>query len=137
MVRYFVSLKKKHVRQVSSTSLYLYLFDACKFTYFSFEFACDNMLYRQYIFITFSNLSGKIHMQRFGKSYHMSWLELGLDKKFEWEDARNYCRRFCMDSITFDSPREYRFFKNLIKKGTNSVHLIFMKYLLRNIWYVL
>ena len=57
----------------------------------------------------------------------MSWIELGLDEKFEWEDARNYCRRFCMDSITFDSPREYRFFKNLIKKGTNSIHLVFIK----------
>ena len=56
-------------------------------------------------------------MRRFGKTYHLSWLELGLDRKFEWEDARNYCRRFCMDSITFDSPREYRFFKGLIRKG--------------------
>ena len=92
------------------------------------------MLYRQYIFITllhFTFITGKIHMQRFGKSYHMSWLELGLDEKFEWEDARNYCRRFCMDSITFDSPREYRFFKNLIKKGTNNITLIFINYLLR------
>lgn len=58
----------------------------------------------------------KIHMQRFGKRYHLSWLELGLDEKFDWEGARNYCRRFCMDSITFDSPREYKFFKGLIKK---------------------
>ena len=70
-----------------------------------------------------SYVSGKIHMQRFGKSYHLSWLELGLDEKFEWEDARNYCRRFCMDSITFDSPREYKFFKNLIKKGKEMKYL--------------
>ena len=56
-------------------------------------------------------------MQRFGKKYHLSWLEHGLDRKFEWEEARNYCRKFCMDSVTFDSPREYRYFKNLIKKG--------------------
>ena len=56
-------------------------------------------------------------MKRFGKQYHMSWLELGLDRKFDWEGARNYCRRFCMDSVTFDSPREYKFFKGLIKGG--------------------
>ena len=62
-------------------------------------------------------ISGKIHMRRFGKQYHLSWLEHGLDRKFDWEGARNYCRRFCMDSVTFDSPREYKFFKGLIKNG--------------------
>ena len=60
-------------------------------------------------------------MQRFGKKYHLSWLEHGLDRKFEWEEARNYCRKFCMDSVTFDSPREYRYFKNLIKKGKSCI----------------
>jgi hypothetical protein len=64
-------------------------------------------------------------MRRFGKQYHLSWLELGLDRKFEWEGARNYCRKFCMDSITFDSPREYKFFKGLIQKGNSK--LIFSK----------
>ena len=67
---------------------------------------------------------GKIHVQRFGKKYHLSWLEHGLDRKFEWEEARNYCRKFCMDSVTFDSPREYRYFKNLIKKGKNCMKII-------------
>ena len=28
---------------------------------------------------------GKIHMRRFGKQYHLSWLEHGLDRKFDWE----------------------------------------------------
>ena len=69
-------------------------------------------------------------MQRFGKKYHLSWLEHGLDRKFEWEEARNYCRKFCMDSVTFDSPREYRYFKNLIKKGKSCIKIMLnlMKY---------
>lgn len=57
----------------------------------------------------------KVHFERFGKRYHFSWLEVGRDTKFDWEGARNYCRRFCMDSISFESPREYRTFQNIIK----------------------
>ena len=79
-------------------------------------------------------------MRRFGKQYHLSWLEHGLDRKFDWEGARNYCRRFCMDSVTFDSPREYKFFKGLIKNGNiqwlynhqNWPHIVFWKHFKTN-----
>jgi len=62
-----------------------------------------------------------IHADRFGKAYHFSWLE-EPDKKWDWEGARNYCRRFCMDSVTIDSKAESRWINGLIDK--DEVHYI-------------
>ena len=60
--------------------------------------------------------SGVIHAQRFGKSYHFSWKETGPNKKWDWEGARNYCRKFCMDSISIDTKEESTWVTNLIRK---------------------
>ena len=49
-------------------------------------------------------MSGVIHKTRFNKNYHFSWLEVGRNTKWDWEGARNYCRKFCMDSITIETP---------------------------------
>jgi len=57
-----------------------------------------------------------IHEERFGKAYHFSWLEAGPNTKFDWEGARNYCREFCMDSVTIDSKAESKWVKGLIRK---------------------
>jgi len=57
-----------------------------------------------------------IHAQRFGKSYHFSWKETGPNKKWDWEGARNYCRKFCMDSISIDTKEESTWVTNLIRK---------------------
>ena len=47
---------------------------------------------------------GVIHATRFNKKYHFSWLAVGKNSKWDWEGARNYCRKFCMDSITIETP---------------------------------
>ena len=51
---------------------------------------------------------GVIHATRFNKKYHFSWLAVGKNSKWDWEGARNYCRKFCMDSITIDTPVSWR-----------------------------
>jgi len=57
-----------------------------------------------------------IHATRFNKKYHFSWLAVGKNSKWDWEGARNYCRKFCMDSITIESKQEKDWVKNLIRK---------------------
>ena len=55
-------------------------------------------------------------MERNGKKYHFSWLEVGEDRKFKWEEARNYCRRFCMDAISIESKAEYETVVDTLKQ---------------------
>jgi hypothetical protein len=62
-------------------------------------------------------LAGVIHEEKFGKNYHFSWLAVGKDTKWDWEGARNYCRRFCMDSIAIGSKEENAWVKGLLKQG--------------------
>ena len=66
-------------------------------------------------------LAGVIHAERFGKRYHFSWLEAGPNTKWDWEGARNYCRKFCMDSIAINSVAESKWVKNLIRWKISSV----------------
>eukprot|EP00095_Tigriopus_kingsejongensis_P001575 maker-scaffold907_size82601-snap-gene-0.24 protein:Tk01575 transcript:maker-scaffold907_size82601-snap-gene-0.24-mRNA-1 annotation:"c-type lectin precursor" len=61
--------------------------------------------------------AGKTHFTRDGKNYHLSWLELGKSLEFTWEGARNYCRKFCMDSITIDSQAENEMVKTILRRG--------------------
>jgi len=58
-----------------------------------------------------------IHEEKFGKNYHFSWLAVGKDTKWDWEGARNYCRRFCMDSVAIASKEENTWIKGVLKKG--------------------
>lgn len=58
----------------------------------------------------------KIHATRFNKNYHFSWLAVGKNTKWDWEGARNYCRKFCMDSISIETKAEKNWVKSLIKK---------------------
>lgn len=46
----------------------------------------------------------------------MSWLEAGRNIEFTWEGARNYCRKFCMDSITIDSEAENQMVKTILRR---------------------
>ena len=71
-----------------------------------------------------SIIAGSIHYRNFGKSYHMSWLAVdsriaarGVDRKFTWVQARNYCRRFCMDAVSFDTRAEYDAIARIIEDG--------------------
>ena len=66
--------------------------------------------------------AGRIHTKRFGKSYHFSWLATGKDTKWDWEGARNYCRKFCMDSISIETKAENDWVKRIIRK--DDIHYI-------------
>merc|ERR1712128_316903 len=57
-----------------------------------------------------------IHTKKFGKSYHFSWLEAGRDTKWGWEGARNYCRKFCMDSISITTKEENEWVTGVLRK---------------------
>ncbi len=61
-------------------------------------------------------LTGLIHEEKFGKNYHFSWLAVGKDTKWDWEGARNYCRRFCMDSVAIGSKEENTWIKGVLKQ---------------------
>ena len=61
-------------------------------------------------------LAGVVHATRFNKNYHFSWLAVGPNTKWDWEGARNYCRKFCMDSISIDSVAEKNWVHDLIRK---------------------
>ena len=65
----------------------------------------------------FGNIPGIVHRERFGKSYHFSWLAVGRDRKWTWEEARNYCRDFCMDSISISSRAENDWVKNVLRNN--------------------
>merc|ERR1712241_746260 len=60
-----------------------------------------------------------IHAERFGKRYHFSWLEAGPNTKWDWEGARNYCRKFCMDSIAINSVAESKWVSGLRSSTTS------------------
>jgi len=57
-----------------------------------------------------------IHTKKFGKAYHFSWREAGKDTKWDWEGARNYCRKFCMDSISIESKQENDWVTGVLRK---------------------
>ena len=59
---------------------------------------------------------GVIHERRFNKAYHFSWLAVGKNTKWDWEGARNYCRKFCMDSISIETKQEKDWVHDLIRK---------------------
>ena len=59
---------------------------------------------------------GKVHLEANGKRYHFSWLEVGVNTTFEWEKARNYCRIFCMDSVSIKSVAEYNTIKDVMRQ---------------------
>ena len=65
---------------------------------------------------------GKVHLERHGKKYHFSWVETGKDRKFTWEQARNYCRRFCMDAISIQSAAEYKTVKDTLRQCEFFLH---------------
>jgi len=62
-----------------------------------------------------TNMAG-IH--RFGgRNYYMSWQDSSArvrNTKWDWFNARNYCRKRCMDLVSFESQQEYDWVKGFI-----------------------
>merc|ERR1719500_193471 len=57
-----------------------------------------------------------IHENNFGKAFHFSWRAGGANANWDWEGARNYCREFCMDSISITSLEENAWVADIIRK---------------------
>ena len=93
--------------------------DGMIFNSFSFQHLILATMYFEKVW-----LAGVIHAERFGKRYHFSWLEAGPNTKWDWEGARNYCRKFCMDSIAINSVAESKWVKNLIRWKISSVKFL-------------
>ena len=68
--------------------------------------ACKNRKFNHIKTLLKARDLGVTHVRKFGKAYHFSWLEVGKNTKWDWEGARNYCREFCMDSVSIESVEE-------------------------------
>jgi len=59
---------------------------------------------------------GAVH--RFGRHlYYFSWLDTDSrvsNTKWSWFNARNYCRKRCMDLVSFETKNEYRWVKSFV-----------------------
>ena len=62
-----------------------------------------------------------------GRNYYMSWQDSSArvrNTKWDWFNARNYCRKRCMDLVSFESQQEYDWVKGFIdgkKRKNNSL----------------
>jgi hypothetical protein len=65
-----------------------------------------------------TNLAG---VEQFGgHNYYFSWLDQDSkvrNTKWDWFNARNYCRKRCMDLVSFESQQEYDWVKGFIDGG--------------------
>lgn len=60
-----------------------------------------------------------------GKGYFFSWRDPALkDAQYDWLDARNYCRRRCMETISLETSIENEWIKAQIVK--DNVRCIFV-----------
>lgn len=53
-------------------------------------------------------------------SYFFSWEHAPTSTlEVDWLDARNICRRHCMDAVSLETPQENEFVKQRIARGKN------------------
>jgi len=55
-----------------------------------------------------------------GHNYYFSWLDEDAkvrNTKWDWFNARNYCRKRCMDLVSFETRQEYDWVKGFIDGG--------------------
>jgi hypothetical protein len=68
-----------------------------------------------------STRQSKVGATRFeGKTYWFSWQsneEVLRSAKWNWFTARNYCRKRCMDLVSFEKPNEWNFIKTLMNQA--------------------
>ena len=80
------------------------------------------------VFNDFINFVGvnKPGIQSFGNHrYWFSWQDPSLaNQKWDWFNARNYCRKRCMDLVSFETEAEYNWVKGFMN-GKRSVTLEF------------
>jgi len=53
-----------------------------------------------------------------GKNYYFSWMDNARPEvrntKWDWFNARNYCRKRCMDLVSFETEAEYSWVKGFL-----------------------
>jgi len=55
-----------------------------------------------------------------GHNYYFSWLDESSkvrNTKWDWFNARNYCRKRCMDLVSFETQQEYDWVKGFIDRN--------------------
>ena len=66
------------------------------------------------------------HFNYNGKSYWVSWSsdEQKLrNARWNWFTGRNYCRKMCMDMVSFETQREQQFIEGLMNNvGLDNLH---------------
>ena len=66
------------------------------------------------------------HFNFNGKSYWVSWSsdEQKLrNARWNWFTGRNYCRKMCMDMVSFETQREQQFIEGLMNNvGLDNLH---------------
>ena len=51
--------------------------------------------------------AGPVHFKHDGQNYFYSGnITEHADKKYNWLEARNICREYCMDLVSLESPSE-------------------------------
>lgn len=56
-------------------------------------------------------------------SYFFSWEHAPTrNLEVDWLDARNICRRHCMDAVSLETPQENEFIKQRISRGKLNLH---------------
>ena len=64
-----------------------------------------------------------------GRNYYMSWQDSSAqvrNTKWDWFNARNYCRKRCMDLVSFETQQEYDWVKGFIDgelEKNKNIHL--------------
>ncbi|CAG0886338.1 unnamed protein product, partial [Darwinula stevensoni] len=59
-----------------------------------------------------------VHETQNGRKYFFSWLHPQTrNLQVDWLDARNICRRHCMDLVSLESPQENVYIQNKIRDG--------------------
>ena len=65
-----------------------------------------------------------------GRNYYMSWQDSSAkvrNTKWDWFNARNYCRKRCMDLVSFETQQEYDWVKGFIDGKLNKIKTVSTK----------
>ncbi len=63
-------------------------------------------------------LVGKSHGKLGDHHYFLSWREpWNMFEDWDWFNGRNFCRERCMDLVSFETPLEFKMFKEVMEQG--------------------
>jgi hypothetical protein len=73
-------------------------------------------------FKTFSIGLSRPGIERYGNhNYYLSWKDPNLvNTQWDWFNGRNFCRKRCMDLVSFETLDEYEHFKDIMTGELNT-----------------